>query len=434
MSSNPFTIPIGTSDPVDLCNGLPLFPVLGTARAGVAASSRSYKLFDGLPLVILITRLNISANAGYAFGICGPAIAFLSEDVDVSRANSGHKGELTLTFNRGLTMSAGTFVGAALLFGVTVNLQVLAPKPWWKVWALTWRDAFTINADFSLDLLNTLFKLAQYLLSKSSKNLFTEDTQNRLKDAVPFVKTFSLQDTAGSSTVTPNLRATPKMTFPINIVNSIPKLKAFNDSLSKVGGEISVGPSIHLEFPVTFNFDSFTIVGGLAGGAISADYGKEPPGVKYAENSNQVSATGSTEFDVGKKPSRVTTNVKYTTALALTISLHFRVTLAKFFNLGVNTPSLDLTHLLYGIPERDRTTFPVTRPVSTAVQGGCVLTPNMTLTFTGPNSSRTNFRTDQKLKGTITLPGFSSPKAADVNLVIEPPAAGFPTKLTIPAG
>jgi hypothetical protein len=230
--------------------------VLGTARAGVAASSRSYKLFDGLPLVILITRLNISANAGYAFGICGPAIAFLSEDVDVSRANSGHKGELTLTFNRGLTMSAGTFVGAALLFGVTVNLQVLAPKPWWKVWALTWRDAFTINADFSLDLLNTLFKLAQYLLSKSSKNLFTEDTQNRLKAAVPFVKTFSLQDTAGSSTVTPNLRATPKMTFPINIVNSIPKLKAFNDSLSKVGGEISVGPSIHLEFPVTFNFDS----------------------------------------------------------------------------------------------------------------------------------------------------------------------------------
>jgi hypothetical protein len=63
-----------------------------------------------------------------------------------------------------------------------------------------------------------------------------------------------------------------------------------------------------------------------------------------------------------------------------------------------------------------------------------VLTPNMTLTFTGSNGNRTNFLTGQMLKGTITLPQFSSSKPADVKLVIEPPVAGFPVEVTIPTG
>jgi len=37
---NPFTVPIGTSDPMDLSKGLALIPSLGTLRAGISASSR----------------------------------------------------------------------------------------------------------------------------------------------------------------------------------------------------------------------------------------------------------------------------------------------------------------------------------------------------------------------------------------------------------
>src|SRR5947209_4272374 len=111
-SNNPFTIPIGTSDPLNLCNGLPLFPVLGTQRAGVAASARNHKLFDR-SATILITRLSVNAYGKYGFGVCGPAIAFLSPNVDVLRTNSADgKGELSLTFNEGLLLTAGTFVGA----------------------------------------------------------------------------------------------------------------------------------------------------------------------------------------------------------------------------------------------------------------------------------------------------------------------------------
>jgi hypothetical protein len=422
MGTNPFPIPIGTSDPVSICDGLPLFS-LGTARAGVSASSRSYALID-TSATILATRLKVSAYASYAFGICGPAIAFLSRNVDVFRTNSGDKGELTLTFNEGLLMQAGAFIGASAGAGVTLALQIYKPDPWYKPWSIGWRDAFTVDIGVRVDLFKLLYQLIRYLLGRNSKTSFTEDSQNSLQKLI-LATDFIMVDTVGSSnTVEPDLRAEPGLTLPINLANYFPPLKAVNDGLSKVGGEISVGPSIGLLFPVTFNFDHFTVVGGLEG-ASSADYGN----VRYA--GNRVSATGNTKFNTGVKPSRVTTYVTYYTSFTLAISFHFRVTMAKFFNFEVNSASLDLGYLLFGTPESDRSVR-MSSSVSTGVEGGCVLTPNMTLSFTGPNPP--NFQTGELLKGTVTLPQYESSSAATVALEIEPAVAGFPVSTTIPAG
>ena len=139
------------------------------------------------------------------------------------------------------------------------------------------------------------------------------------------------------------------MTAPLNLVNYVPKLKAINESLAKIGGEISVGPTAHLQFPVTFNISKFTIVGGVAG-AESAEY----TNVNYA-GGKQVTASGNTPFNLLQNPSRVTTHVKYGTTVKLVLSIHFRVKVAKFFNIEVNTPSLDLTYLLYRVREENRT-------------------------------------------------------------------------------
>jgi hypothetical protein len=106
------------------------------------------------------------------------------------------------------------------------------------------------------------------VLSRSSKSLFKKDTQDRLKGDLARVSTYSLVDGAGSSdAVEKELMATPALTLPINLVNYFPPLKAVNDSLSNVCGELSVG-----QFAVTFNFDHFTVIGGLDGPR-SADYG-----------------------------------------------------------------------------------------------------------------------------------------------------------------
>src|SRR3954470_9975792 len=123
-------IPIGTSDPLDLSLGLPLLPVLGTARAGISASSRSYKLLE-FPLLIICVRLKIAVYGGYGFGIVGPAIAFLGRGVHVDRDNLENQGlgRLTLTFPSGLRMEAGAFVGAYVSAGVVASAQIWSPRP-----------------------------------------------------------------------------------------------------------------------------------------------------------------------------------------------------------------------------------------------------------------------------------------------------------------
>ena len=418
------SIPIGTSDPIGLSSGLPLFPGRGTARAGTFSSARSYKLFD-IPILIFCMRLNVSAYAGYGFGIVGPALAFLSKEVTVARGNSGEEGQLTLTFINGLQMQAGAFVGAYVSAGVAATLQVYLPRPWYKVWAWTWQEVFTINIDFTIDLLSLLSDLIGYLLSKKPNAAsFTRDRTNILAETNLGVESFIMQ--GSSSGVTPNLRATPEVTSPINLASYVPKLREINLALGKIGGGISFGPTVHLQFPVTLNFDGFTVTGGVQG-APSADYRRD---VQY-RNGNQVTATGNTRFNELEYPSRFTTWVKYQTGVKLDISIHAEVKVAKFFSLGVNTPSLDLTYLLFRIQDFGGPR-PVENSVSTSVGGGCVLTPNMTLRFEGDNGLE--IRTGDHAGGTVTLAGFRSSSAATVTLEIDPPAANFPTRVTIPAG
>jgi hypothetical protein len=427
MGSNPpVIIPIGTSDPVDLSSGLPLFPDLGTLRAGISASARSYKLFD-IPLLIVCTRLKISAYAGYGFGIVGPSVAFLSKSVSVARDNiEGGGGQATLTFSDGPQMEAGAFVGAYVTGGVTAALQIYLPRPWWKVWAFTWQNVFTINKDFKIDLLALMSKLIEYLLTKKTNaGSFKEDTKNKLEETKLGVKSFGM--VGSTSGLRRDLRATPEVTAPLNLANYVPKLREINQGLAKIDGEISFGPTAHLQYPVTFNFDGFTVVGGVMG-APQADYRED---VQY--RNNQVTARGKTPFNTRENPTRFTTHVRYQTSVRLAISIHASVKVAKFFNIGVNTPSLDLTFLLFRRPE-SRGTVPVENFVSTSVGGGCVLTPNMTLRFQGPEGLE--IKTGQLAKGLLTLAGFRSSSPATVALEIEPEprAANFPNIVMIPAG
>ena len=427
--TNPFSIPIGTSDPINLCEGLPLVPRLGMVRAGATGASRSEKLLD-VGITILVTRINFSAYYSWGFGVCGPSIGFLSRDVDVLRENVGNRGQLTLTFNEGLEMQAGLFVGAYVGIGLTMSVQLYLPGPWWKVWSFAWRDAFALNVGYTIDLISLLVQLIQHILSRFSKTSFGADNQNRLRDTLPDLKqTFAMVDAVGSrDTVERDLTATPQLTLPFNLVNYFPPLKALNDSLGKIGGEVSVGPSLLLQFPVKFNFRGFTVQGGLEGRnqTASADYGA----VDY--NDKVLTATGPTRFETDVKPLQFTSNVRYESRFTLGLSAHFKVVVAKFFNVEVNSASLDLSYLLTGV--RQHLNLPaVDRSVSTGVQGSCVLTPNMTLVFTGSNGSSTKLTTGQPVRGTLRLPGFTSDKDAHVTLEIEPRVSGFPNRVTIPA-
>src|SRR5436190_20738904 len=163
MGSSTMNIPIGTSDPLDLSKGLALIPSLGTLRAGISASSRSYKLID-IPILIICVRLKLRVYGGYGFGIVGPAVALLAKEVFVTRANNnGAEGQLSLFFSEGMRMQAGCFVQSYVAAGVTATLQLWKPQPWYKFWVGKWTDAFTVEKDFRIDILDLLLKLIEYL-------------------------------------------------------------------------------------------------------------------------------------------------------------------------------------------------------------------------------------------------------------------------------
>ena len=103
--------------------------------------------------------------------------------------------------------------------------------------------------------------------------------------------------------------------------------------------------------------------------------------------------------------------------------------MAKFFKISLNTPSLDLTNLLF---RRQNPTLPVDNQVSTKVSGGCVLSPNMRLRFTNL-SDGLEIKTGETGVGVITLSGLVSRVPVTVALEITPPVPSFPTSVNVDA-
>ncbi len=90
-----FTIPIGTSGngSLSLGDGLPLFPILGTSRAGVSNTARSDTLFDGAA-TILFSRTKVSAYYEFFIGVLGPAVSFEFANAQVALDNPAQGGQV----------------------------------------------------------------------------------------------------------------------------------------------------------------------------------------------------------------------------------------------------------------------------------------------------------------------------------------------------
>jgi hypothetical protein len=420
-----FMLPIGTSDPVNVCYGLPLFPT-GAARAGAYGSFRSFPLLD-VSATIFVTRLKVGAYAEYAFGVCGPAVAFLFKNILAETKNANGEGQLSLTF-AGQELEAGGFFGATVGAGINLAFQIYRPTKWYKAWELSWDDAFTASLNFSVDFLGLLVELIKYLLGRTSKNTFQQANGDMLDGVLPKIKSYIFLDSVSNSGVRSKLSAAPELILPINLVNLIPPLNAINKSFSKIGGEISVGPSLHIGLPVTLGLDSFTVQGGL-----QVPHSATYDSLKYP-TANKVVATGSVLFEESEIPSKVTTSVHYETGFSLGLSFHFRVTVAKMLNFEVNSPTLDFTKLLYG-RSNYQPTIAQEGSVSTGIQNGCLLLPNLTLAIKPVNGSSNIFAGDE-VTGVLNISTpYPGPTAANnVTLKIEPDAPGFPKSLTIANG
>jgi hypothetical protein len=428
------TIPIGTSSPPNLCEGLPLLPVVGQFRAGIASTASSDTIIN-ISSTILFSRLKVSAYYNFLFGLCGPALAFLFQDVQYEV--DADSGTLTLTFPSNSNVESGGFVGMEVGGGLNLNVQIWEPDRWYSPWKGHWVSAFSNTVGFSIDFIHLLVELIKYLLQEGAADgLFEQDTSNSLGSAVGLASTYSVSgDTEDPILPDNDLGVTSTITIPFDLVTYTPTLETFANLLKAVKGQITYGPAITFSFPCDLSLNNFTIEGGQGQGS-SATYN-----IKNISG-DTVTAVGPA-FTSDDTVSRLGTNVTYTGGFDVSLSLYFNVSACKIFSFCVTVPALDLTRLLElgtgnGKPNggtvETETGNTLAGTLASASSGSCILTPAMSIHFTqGGPPTQTVFVYEPPVTIQVIL-AQSTPVAATVSLDIAPAAPGFPTSLSIPAG
>ncbi|MBV9223263.1 MAG: hypothetical protein JOY85_04500 [Acidobacteriaceae bacterium] len=424
-----FTIPIGTSgssDNLDLAKGLPLSPKLGVSRAGISTSGYSDDFFNS-GITILFSRVKSSAYYEFIMGLLGPSVAFTFQEAQVTLSNPPSGGGQVDVQIPQQDMRAGMQIGMVFGGGVFVTEQLYLPSSWHSPWKFTWHSVFQGSIGFEIDFLALFFELITFLLDQGAEDeLFSKDTANTLNSFVKGRETFNFLGYVNNN-IGPGkyLSATAKMDFPMNLVDFEPALAGFVKLLEKVSGDLQFGPALNLLMPVNLNLDKFTVVGGQ-GSKSTADYGS----LTYGDYS--VTATGPKAFSASA--TKFTTQVSYSAGFSIGLSCYFYISACKIFSVSLYTPSLDLLTGL-GIPVP--TTPTVDGSVSTEIDTGCVLIPDLSLVFTSAQTDPDDkslllpgvpFLAEVILQGAWTGPDTT------VQITIDPPVDGFPTSLPLPHG
>lgn len=419
-------ITIGTSGSggeLPLAEGLPLFPKLGAARAGTSASSQYHELYD-IASTVLFWRLKTSAYYEFFMGLVGPAVAFRFGS-DVTLSNVGAGGAVTVDLND-QEMVSGLEMGLAVGGGISVKQELYLPSSWYSPWKFAWKTVLDITVGVEIDLLELFFELISYLLEQGAADgLWEEDKTapfSRLFDALGSFQMLGYSNN-GIGTKDQSLTATAGFTLPVDLVDAVPVLGNFVKLLEKIKGDLSFGPSIGFGIPVDLSLQKFTVEGGQGPGT-TADYGS----LSYTDTG--VVALGPIPFSNTANPTKLTTTVSYTSSFTILLSFSISISVCKLFSLGLTVPSLDLLNML-GLPRPPLST--VTGNVSTDLQSGCVLIPQMTISFSPP-AGQDDIRAGVAFLGGVYLNDTWQDPSTTIMLTIDPAVPDFPSSVPLDKG
>ena len=423
-------VTIGTSGPggeLPLAEGLPLFPKLGAARAGTSASSQYHELYD-VGSTVLFWRFKTSAYYEFFMGLVGPAVAFrFGSDVTLSNAGSG--GAVTVNL-KDQEMVAGLAAGLAVGGGISLKQDLYLPSSWYSPWKFTWKTVLDLTVGFEINLLELFFELVSYLLTQGAADGHwgKDSTESFAKLSKTLTEAEVLLGYSNNE-IGPkdqSLHATAGFTFPVDLVDAVPILGSFVKLLEKIKGDLSFGPSIGFGIPVDLSLQKFRVEGGQGPGT-TADYGS----LSYTDTG--VVATGPVPFSNTANATKLTTVVSYTSSFTILLSFSINISVCKLFSLGLTVPSLDLLNLL-GLPRPPLSS--VTGDVSTDLQSGCVLIPQMTILFSHP-TGQDDIRAGVEFDGEILLSDTWQDPSTTIVLAIspnDPPVPDFPSSLPLLKG
>jgi hypothetical protein len=427
-------VPIGTSNPVTLLDGLELLPGVTPARAGIQLSNTAKPVLDTAASVLFL-RLKFAVYYQLLLGVVGPAIGFLFDPVTVTTQNQGGQegqGQVVLDFSGSQTITAqsGLVVGLAFTGGLHLVQEIYLPSSWYSPWKFKWTAVFEKQLTYTVDLCKLLVLLIKYLIGRSrngaQKGDMRQDPNNTLDKFLNGATSWGLMDEVnGGFPASQALTPTPHLTIPWNMVSYVPLLAQFAKAMQAIKGDLIVGPTVSVLFPTTLRLNRFTVDGGQGLGT-TADYG---PPLAYTPTT----VTGTGPRFTSETPSRLTTRVTYQTQVGVLLSCVFQVSAAKIFSFGVNTPSLDLFRLM-------RLPQPTLGTINNAVSSQLsdppvVLVPQLKLSLFNPNGNPAPITAGELTKFDVELRNpWTGPGSLTVNLSNDQNLPGFPSQIVIPVG
>lgn len=214
---------LGTSNPLDLCQGFPLFPAVGSLTTGFT---------QGQSITVGDSDANVTGSAIQVVGVCGPAYAV---SVQIEGSNGGDVSCCNFT----MQSQAGLTWGWTMTMAVQANFSV---------------DPFPAEQTEQMSLTVDLLQQALNLLLKwlDEKN---ETALQQVSDTLPGVA--SAWGLFSNGTVVNEVQALePVLSLPINILPLIPDLGEALEEASDVGISIAAGPEFALTFPTQIALQS----------------------------------------------------------------------------------------------------------------------------------------------------------------------------------
>ena len=425
-------VPLGTSKPASLLDGLELLPGVTPARAGIQVSDSFSRILYQAG-TFLFARTKVAVDYKLLLGIAGPSIAFLFDPVDVTARNQGGQGKVDLDFSNSqeVTAQSGVIFGVGFTANIHIVQELYLPSSWHSPWRFKWMSVLDKQLTFNVDLLQLLVWLITYLIGRGSNNgtqrgAMQPDTTATLKKLLNGQTIWRMFDAVnGGFPGSRSLSPAPRFTIPWNMVDYVPVLAQFAKALQALKGNLFLGPTLSIQFPTTLQLTRLTVENGQGAGT-SEDY----KNLDYS--STKVTGSGKA-FTPGATPSRLTTHVNYNTRLAVLLSCVFSASVAKIFSVGVNTPSLDLLRLLR-LPRPSLGAIDNT-VASTLPAPPVVLVPQLALSITNealdtwPIFAGVASFVSVKLRNPWTGPGDLT-----INLTNDQNLPDFPSQLTIPIG
>lgn len=349
------TTALGTSNPIDLCDGRPLFPSLGQVQrfrrretTSVGTSSFSIGRY----------RFVFTAFYGYFFGFCGPSVAgYLEVEGTLNPANE----RLSLTFSND-ELAAGLLAGATVTVGFSGAVRgrkIVAFKKRVKTifgrtryrWRFRWETFFKeFGSSTDIELVEILFTIIEFIIGRQARNAEKKGSPNdppevrrRKRREVgesrtadfpsASITTVALDLTAYAenpfsevkspkATVTPRFRVDLDL-IPLVLNGVVPGLGSVVVGLAGIGLGVSVGPSFGFEVPVEFTLHTIQLTDGpnIAVYSLSNRTGSDP--------FTNIPRTGGTFVS---NPTGVGLTIRHNPTFDILFGVFYSVTCFKWFS------------------------------------------------------------------------------------------------------